>query len=414
MWKLRLKQSYIDYFLVTWMFCISGNPAFTDTYPLGKILYGVSLLIIMAIMGFKMKVSTFRTCAIWGSLMLIIFAAHYIQFRYITILGSFNFAARMLCAILFATYLGERLPDRAINVMAVVCLLSFPLFILNSCGIYFTSPINTELKSEIFVIYTQNKGNDTNELFRNSGMFWEPGAFAGYIMMTLMLFIDKLKMLLTKYRIQFIILSIALLTTMSTTGYVLYGLFFIYFVFSQLRKRAGIIPAIVAAGVFIAGFALVFNKVDFLGDKIRRELDVSSTLTEDDANPSRTGSMIYDMQYIMTHPLFGNGLAAETRHRFHLELFIQHKLDGLGNGFSGIIASMGLVFIFAFFITIARNGTLKNKWALILLIILILQGEQFLNLPFCMMFPFVNYGSLPDAESRSKTKVKWKLKVQNT
>lgn len=403
MWKLRLKQSYIDYFLVTWMFCISGNPAFIFTEPLGKVIYGLSLVMILAIFGFKLKESTFKTCLFWTGLLVVIFSAHYLQFHYITVLGSLNYIAKMLCAILFAAYLGDRLPDKAIKVMTVICLISFPLFILNSLGLFFHSPIKIDLKLDTFVLYTQNKGNDTNDLFRNSGLFWEPGAFAGYIMATLMLFVDKLDILMSKYKFHFLILSAGLLTSMSTTGYIVYAVFVLYIVLSSGAKKVGKIAALASTALILFAFVGLFNRIDFLGEKIEKELDITSTLTEEDADPSRSGSMLFDSQYIITHPIFGNGLAQETRFRFHTDLLMQDKLNGLGNGFSGSIASMGLLFMIAYLLSIGLNRTLREKWILIIMVILLLQGEYFLNFPLFMMFPFIIYG--PEAPHKLRKRI---------
>lgn len=409
MWKLRIKQSYIDYTLVTLMYCISGNPAFTATYPLGKAVNGMFLVLLLLVTGLRFEKKALRDSLLWMIFLGVIFAAQYLQLGQISWLGSFNFMAKMLCAILFASYMGGRLREKAINVMAVVCLISLPFYLFNLAGGWISSPIQTDLRLDTLVIYTENLGERVRPgLFRNSGMFWEPGAFAGYIIATFLLFVDRLELLLGKYKWHTLVLTVTLITTMSTTGYIVFFLLVLYFIFKTgIKGNQRIYSFLLAGGILVLAL-LVFNKVDFLGEKISKELSVSETLTEADADPSRTGSIIFDLPYILSHPLFGNGMLPETRFRYHLGLFTEEQLSGFGNGFSGCIATMGGLFMLAYLLAIGFNRTLRAKWFLILMVVLLLQGEYFLNYPFFLMFPFLDYGLPPRERSRRfKIKLAW-------
>jgi len=203
-----------------------------------------------------------------------------------------------------------------------------------------------------------------------------------------------------------------LLTTMSTTGYIVFFVLVLYFVFKMgMKGKQQRVFAFLLAGGILALALLVFNKADFLGEKISKELSVSETLTEDDADPSRTGSIIFDLPYILSHPLFGNGMMPETRFRFHLGFFTEEQLNGFGNGFTGCIATMGIVFMLAYLLAIGWNRTLRAKWFIILMVVLLLQGEYYLNYPFFMMFPFIVFGPpLPQKAHRLKFKLVWNRK----
>ena len=414
MWKLPVKQSYIDCLTVTLMYCISGNPAFTATYPLGKIIYGLFLIFLLAITGFRIERQALKTSAAWTAFLCVIFAAQFIQFRQITVPGSLNYIAKMLCAILFASYMGKRLQPAAINVMAVLCAISLPLYALNLAGVLIPAPINSDgtamsLKVNSLLVYTQNLAEFTRDgIFRNSGMFWEPGAFAGYIMATFLLFVDKPAQLLGKYKRQSLLLVIGLLTTMSTTGYIVFFIFLLYVIFRlRISGRSRIYAWLLAGTVVVAGIVF-FNRADFMGSKISEELSLSETLTDNDVDPSRSGSVIFDMQYILSHPLFGNGMMPETRFRYHLGLFTEEQLSGFGNGFSGSVASMGLLFMLAYLISIGRNRRLRAKWFVILAVILLLQGEYFLNYPLFLAFPFIHFGErLPAKAGTKRIKLVW-------
>ena len=407
MGKFRIKQSYIDNTLVTLMYCISGNPAFNETYPLGKIVNGLFLALLLVVMGFRIEKTAWKTSLLWMAFLGAIFTAQYFQLGQISFLGSFNFMVKMLCAILFASYMGGRLQETAINVMAVVCAISLPLYLFNLAGGWIHSPIATDLR-ESLIIYTESIGEaNSGSLFRNSGMFWEPGAFAGYILVTFMLFIDRLEVLLGKYRRQTLLLIVTLLTTMSTTGYIVFFLFVLYFIFKiGMKGRQRTYAFLLAGGILVLAL-LVFNKADFLGEKINKELAASEKLTEDDADPSRSGSIIFDLPYIASHPLFGNGMMPETRFRFHLGFFTEEQLNGFGNGFSGCIATMGILFMLAYLLAIGLNRTLRAKWFVIVLVILLLQGEYYLNYPFFMLFPFLAFGPVREKPHRLKIKLVW-------
>lgn len=414
MLKLRVNQRVLDDFLVLLLFCISGNPAFTLTVPLGKIIYGLSLIIILVATRFKVKVEALKNAAFWLVLLGIIFGVQYLQFGYITLLGSLNYAVKLLCAILLASYLGDRLPLTALRVMTGICLVSLVFYALNLAGVRFHSPIKITTKGESLILYTQTWTAPFRReiLFRNSGMFWEPGAFAGYIVAVLLLFVNHPEQLFRQYRRHFLILTLALLTTTSTTGYLTYTFLLLCFILKGSKNK---LYAYLIVGVVAAASVLAFTKLDFLGEKIQKEFRATEGQKEEDINFSRFGSIIFDMQYILSKPVFGNGLANQTRFRFHLDLYDEEDLSAFGNGFTGSIASMGLLFMVAYLLAIGLNRTVNARWIVILTLILLLQGEYFLNYPFFMAFPFIHFGENREAKGRKHRRIKliWKSLEEN-
>jgi hypothetical protein len=415
MGKYRIKQRYIDDFLVLLMFCISGNPAFVSTAPLGKFVYGLMLLVILLVSGFKIKREALKQSANWIILLAVIFGCQFLLLGQITVLGSLNLIVKLLCAILLASYMGRRLPDTAIRVMSGICLVSLVFYLINLTGVRFESPLDIDMKSKSLIIYTQTWDDPHKDIiFRNSGMFWEPGAFAGYIIATWLLFVDQPQALWKKHKVSFLIMFLSLLTTTSTTGYITFVILLLYFLFQGNRKGYGKWIAYGVATIVLLGAIFAFNRIDFLGQKIQREILASENLTDSDVNDSRIGSFIFDLQYITSHPVFGNGLSDQTRYRFHLGLYDKESLDGLGNGFSGCIASMGLLFMLAYLMAIGFNRTLRAWWMVVLMVILLLQGEYYLNYPWFMMFPFLNFGSVRESPARKqKIRFVWNKTQEN-
>ena len=408
--ELRDRQRIIDDVLMLLMLCISGNPAFVSFEPIGKIASGLMLVILIIATQLKLKVRVLKQSAIWIGMLSVIFAAQYILLGEITVFGSLNFIVKMLCAILFASLLGDRLPDTLMRVMTWVCIVSLVFYAINLTGVRFTSPMDLKIKSECLIVYTQTWEDPlVKEPFRNSGMFWEPGAFAGYIIVTLLMFVDRLEVLWKKYLPGFIVLSVTLLTTFSTTGYITFFLLVLFYTIKWgINNNKRIIAYAVVAATIVAG-VVAFNELDFLGEKIQRQYRSTENLKETDVSNNRFGSIVFDLPYIMSHPVFGNGLALSTRLRFHLGVYEIEDLDDFGNGFTGCIASMGLLFMLAYLIAIGMNRSLDAKLLFIFIIILLLQGEYFLNYPFFMLFPFIQLGPIKE-RTRKKKRIKfvWK------
>ena len=411
--KFRINQRWIDDILVLLMLCISGNPAFVQTRPFGKLIYGLMLILLLIVSRFRIKVKTLKQSAFWLALLFVIFTAQYMTLGQITILGSLNFTAKLLCAILLTSYLGDRLPKTAIRVMSGVCVVSLVFYLINLTGIRFTSPLDLKMKVEPLIVYTQSYDDPLDPFFRNSGMFWEPGAFAGYILATLLLFIDHPKQLWTDFKWQSVILIVSLLTTASTTGYITFAVLLLFVILKWGAKGYAKYLVYLIAVLLIVGSVIAFNKLEFLGQKIQRELLLTERQTDSDVNLSRSGSIIFDMQYIISHPVFGNGLSGLTRFRFHLGVYDEEDLEGFGNGFSGCIASMGLLFMLTYLISIGLNKTLGAKWMVILIVILLLQGEYYLNYPWFMMFPFIQFGKEREKKPRRKLKIVWSKAARN-
>jgi hypothetical protein len=123
-------------------------------------------------------------------------------------------------------------------------------------------------------------------------------------------------------------------------------------------------------------------------EKIEDQFQSSEVMAKDEVSNTRFGALTMDLQYIGSQPLFGNGLDIKTRYRFHPWV----KEDfGHGNGMSNFLAYWGIpffvfwlycVYILSFNVSKSRATSLL----VLVLIILILQGEQFLNYPIFLLF----------------------------
>ena len=219
-------------------------------------------------------------------------------------------------------------------------------------------------------------------------MFWEPGAFAGILMLCIGLNIKNLPFLWKNHKMKVVVVLIALLSTQSTTGYITFFITIIFYILFFLRNnliKYAIIPMIFAISI------LAYKNADFLQKKIDDQSEKSSILGRGEFSNSRFGSFVFDLHYIKKHPLIGNGFSDITRYADHP--FLIGMQLGHANGFSHYMACLGIPFMFFYLlITFKALYKIDGSFALLicLIIVLTLFGEQFLGFPLYTGIIFIN------------------------
>lgn len=383
--KTYLFGTFQEKLFVFFLLCVSGNPAFVmlDS-DLSKVFFIILLVGVLLLWGRKIPVHSIKAACWLSFLLVVIFVLQDIVLGHITVLGSINTLVKFILAICMVGALGSRFKTILLYVMTVICLISLPLFLLNLMGIQIPGIVPVSHFGESIIIYYQLGTNYYSEI-RNCGMFWEPGAFAGYIIVTLFLFINDFRVLFKDYLKQSVILVVALITTLSTTGFIC----FVYLVLCYLLKTTKSKIYSIIMLVFMAiPISYAFTKLSFLGDKISQQFISASETEVGEVNLGRIGTLLFDWYYIKKHPIIGNGLDATTRYADHIGV---SEINALGNGFSGIIGDLGVVFVFIWFCILYKNKSLSYSLLLIIAIILMLQGECFLRYPLFMALPFIDY-----------------------
>lgn len=377
-------------FLMVLLLCISGNPLFTQGETiLNRFLYPLAFFLILIVYSSKIPTKAWNKTILWCFVLSFIFIGQYIVFKYVTVLGCFNYLLKVVIGILSAYLLGSRFPMVYLKVMVAISIISFPFFFLNAVGLQFPA-ISLPMGRESLIIYTQSsqallEGSQSG-IPRNFGFFWEPGAFAGYLIIAFILFIDELDWLIKYKRRDVIILLVALLTTISTTGYLVLSVIVLFYILQKRKGPGTILLAIIVVGAMV----FAFMRLDFLYNKILAEYTVLEYQDWDTVNLSRFGSVLFDWQYIVLHPIVGNGLADITRFSMHIGL--SERLGGFGNGFTGAIHILGVPFMLIYLIAIYRNRTIEHKWIVLFLIVLLLNGEYYLDYPLFFSLIYVSYG----------------------
>jgi hypothetical protein len=270
---------------------------------------------------------------------------------------------------------------------------------------FWDDPATNEYKKSLIIYNIFREplfGSDSLGLFglpRNSGPFWEPGAFGGYLTMG----IAFEMILFRKFSKRVFIFLIALLSTFSTAGYMAITLFFLlYFLFLETnqKRKLLIFPTLVAGAFF-----LILN-VDFLAIKITEQVkgfEEDQIYNTQSDNDTRLGSTVLDFKDFQRSPIFGTGPSNETRYGKKEVLFMRT------NGLTDLVVRVGLLgFLFicwTFFRSLknyfSENGMSPPKtsaYILVFITFLISLSETYFNMPFFWSLFFLQY-----AQSISQT-----------
>ncbi len=303
------KRNFIDYTLLLLTIAVSGVPYFSSStlfMPLFIILFSVFLL--------RKKRLDWKFVLLLTLLMLItilqtfIFSFYSVQ----TIIGVF---LRVIIAYLIVKILGEKFIPYFINIlygMAIISLIiyfsillfpSIKTFLLHSVAPIFNIFNFANSENETIIIY------NPRSFSRNSGPFWEAGAFAGYLIIA---FIFNFIAEKTKIVRKNIVLLIAIITTLSTTAYLA---LFVFLFLVYYKKIKNVLIKIMALFIILAGGYYAFISFDFLGTKIESQIESARTQgIEKSNNTQRFLSILRDFRDLEGHELVGRGSSDFTRY----------------------------------------------------------------------------------------------------
>jgi hypothetical protein len=225
---------------------------------------------------------------------------------------------------------------------------------------------------------------------RNCGYAWEPGAFAVYICLAIFINLfctdsDKNK----KQRLWFLV--IALLSTQSTTGYLIFIVIILfYFLNTNLKIVLLFLPFLTVALVFVATLPFMSKKVIDLIDETKNvNVLIERTIgLEGEFTPQRFTSLVITLKDFQNNPLFGLGPHREDSWTVKLYSNIS-AISGIGE----LLAGFGLTGFLFFIIFSFRSSVLfskkfnyKGKILLFLIILFISISYSIIFLPLIMCF----------------------------
>jgi hypothetical protein len=225
---------------------------------------------------------------------------------------------------------------------------------------------------------------------RNCGYAWEPGAFAVYLCLAIFvnLFFANSD---ANRKTRLWILIITLLTTQSTTGYLI---FLVILASHLLKKRLNIIilvlPITVVTLIYVSSLPFMSKKVINLIDDTKRidQLVEDYYGSETAANPQRFTSLMIALVDFRNNPILGIGVYAEDSWTFKMGSNIS-AISGIGN----LLAQFGLAgFLFFSILTLkssiffSRYFKYNSIFLLFFIIIFISISYSIIMIPLIMSF----------------------------
>lgn len=312
------------------------NNKFRGSLDNRHILFIVGLSSILLIQGIYLKVYSFTT------------SIHYFLMISIAVMTV------AICGKSFVRYFA--------SITFIFACISLVCFTLQNIGISipYIAITNTNLDGGIIMrvynlYYTQlgNPGKGLGYNARNCGPFWEPGAFQGFLNLSLFfeLTMNQIRDKFWKFRI--IIYIISIFTTLSTGGYMV--MFTILLYFFSLDKNIPVINKILLFGVACGIFIYLYNTLDFLGSKITTD-------------KSRLNFSFTDFPNLM-YMLFGYGYSPES--------FRASSMSSASSIFN-LFRYVGVAGFLVYMTALLLNKT-NTKLVYFLIITLILTNEPFLS-----------------------------------
>lgn len=225
---------------------------------------------------------------------------------------------------------------------------------------------------------------------RNAGYAWEPGSYGVYLSIGIFINLFMVKNDPGRKK-RLLVLILALISTLSTTGYALLALILLFYFTNKDFKRL-----LILFPVLVAGFILIFS-LPFMKDKIIDLVDETRTYhyiiedsyqRENSTTPQRFTSLIITLIDFRDNPVLGIAAHNEAQWTYKIGSRIS-PISGIGN----LLAQFGLTGFIFFVILLAKSSFLfaryfqyRGKWFLFLLIFSVSISYTLIFIPFVMTF----------------------------
>ncbi|WP_075589781.1 O-antigen ligase family protein [Labilibacter marinus] len=335
-----------DYILIYLMIAFSGIPFFYKAHIAMMIAFLAIPALVFAIR--KRKID--RYFVIYVVVLICIQLGQTLKFYDLPIATYIGMHVRVMFAYLTIKAVGRKTVDYYIDIMVFSVLASLVFYLSSYIGPVerfmegtiaplFENPLIKESNYKVWpniILYTFNsQGEGLVLLKRNSGPFWEPGAFSGFLIVALLFSIIKTGKLHTRKNR---ILMLGVITTFSTSGLVVVvGLIIFYLLINKNSTlRYIMIPLVVVTGL------IAFFSLNFLGNKIIQKMSYSSATYN-----TRFKSAEIDFYDFLKHPLIGMGRSEDTRFQGEKEARTIHRNNGVTNH---LVMYGGIAFILYFYL----------------------------------------------------------------
>jgi hypothetical protein len=227
---------------------------------------------------------------------------------------------------------------------------------------------------------------EISDFLRNPGMFHEPGAFAVFLVLALVIniFIEN-----KPFTIKNLILIIALITTFSTAGYL--SAIIVFLLYYIIIKGKKVFVLFISLVILIPGTLYIF-RLPFMSEKIKLELQDQSNKNLNEETSGRIFGARKAIIVLTRYPFFGRGLTKPSR-----ETDLSSD-EAAGYGFMNFFSQIGIIasifYLFYFVKGLKRiNLNLSSKPTFLILLLSSLMinlfSQHFISTPFFTMVLFI-------------------------
>lgn len=354
-------------------------------YMQGSIIISGSRLLLLIFLFISSSIFFYKKLKIDNVLIIVIIFillitfVQYVQFKFISYNTTFGTFVRFLLPYFLIKIIGRNYLTYYINVLyffAIISLIFYLPSILFSNFFQFlldissTTGIHALQGENNLIIYSVETGTRLG-ILRNSGLFWEPGAYSGFLIMAILFNIIKTNNI---WNVKNLVFIVTIISTFSTSGYIVLFMAIIFYYIVNIKKRAAyylLIP------LFCFGAWSAYYKIDFLGERINTE--ITRTQNNKLEYTGRIGSGEKDLKDILKYPFFGRGRNVTTRfEKYNKKDILEFHRT---NGVTDFAVKYGLLFIVFYFFNIYKsfnsfcyNCRFNKRFALLMLFIVLTIG----------------------------------------
>jgi hypothetical protein len=391
-------NTIIDYFMVAALVFVSGNLVFNNRVSL------FIVFILATVLFFYRKIKFDTTFVYFLVGLMVVFILQIFRFDFFP---AFTYAG-VYIRILIAYFILKSVvdfPDKFVKTMYYISIVSFIFFIpvllipgfsdmlISNFVLYARVEDGVMARFNIMGLFTIVPGHE----FRNAGPFWEMGAFAGYLILALVINYLKSPELKNKTNI---VLMIAILTTQSSTGYITF-LIFLAFIFNKEVKNIFLKGMLSLLMLFVGYFA--YTNLDFLGEKIETQYEEALALVNTEnlegESTDRFASILKDWRDFDGHELIGRGFHDSTRFTSMYETEDVKDIRTVGS--TDIIVRIGLpLFLWIIFLMYKSFSTFsRHHWkdgeymgaSMVFIVLLLLTSETYFGYPLFWIIMMLQY-----------------------
>lgn len=355
-------KKFFEYIQVYLLLAISGMPFFTVDEN-----FVIVLFLISSVLFFRYKKQIDKTFIKILSVILIIVVLQSVTFSYFNLYSTIGLFMRFMIPYFVVKNIGVKILNIFLDWMVFFSITSLIIYSLT----YLNPNIYTFLTNKIaplferssgsslygyntnVLIYTlKSFGDDKFNLYRNSGPFWEAGAFGG--MLVLSVFINNLIYDKIFHRNN-ILFYVAILSTLSTGTFIALFSYYTLYLYFKGFKYMWIIPLLALFVQFI------FQRYEFINTRITNQLQSVETTSLSDINSrTRLANFYLDMAQATQSPWYGFGRRIETKFDKSADEFSysEHRNNGVGY----LAVTYGFPFMILYFYLIYNSLKLLSLY----------------------------------------------------